>query len=128
MGRVERVDAIAQLQGEPVVAVDAEGPLTGRRNRDEPRGFDDEIVHIAKLHPKFQEVSNSVDPENKEKVEKAVKNSKKKVSSASITGSGGSRTVNENDLTCEQIGKLSVAQYSKLSKKTRIRGLKGIEP
>jgi len=88
----------------------------------------EEIVNLARLHPKFQEISDSVDPEKKEIVEKAVKNSKKKVSSASLSGSSGRRTINENELTCDDAGRLSISQWSKLSDETRQRIKQGIDP
>ena len=88
----------------------------------------EELVSLAKLHPKFKEVTDSVDPEDKKKVDRVVKNSKKKVSSAAISGSKGRRIISEDELTCEQAERLPQAKWDKLKQSTRTRVMKGIDP
>lgn len=84
----------------------------------------DRVVTIAKLSDKFGKESVNA-TEKKEKVEKIVENSKKKISSASIGSSGGKRVIVEDDLTVEDAAKLSAAQWIRLSPQTRKRILGG---
>jgi hypothetical protein len=86
------------------------------------------VVNIARLSPKFDDVVNQVDPEKKEKEDRVLKNSKKKVSSASIGSSGGRRIISENELTCEQASRLSLDQWTALKESTKERILMGIDP
>lgn len=86
------------------------------------------VVSIARMSPKFNEVVNQVDPEAKKKADRIIENSKKKVSSASMTGASGKRIISESELTVEQATKLSTQQWNKLKPETRERILKGINP
>ena len=54
------------------------------------------------------------------------KNSKKKRSSASV--SGGGKTIIADEITCEQAANLSQAEYNKLPRKVQERILQGIDP
>ena len=83
----------------------------------------DRVVTIAKLSSKYGKESASV--EKKEGVEKIITNSNKKVSSASISSSGGKRTIVEDDLTVEDAARLSADQWTRLSQSTRKRILGG---
>jgi hypothetical protein len=78
------------------------------------------IVRIAKLSPKFNEVANHVPKEKQEEVDRVLKNSKKKISSAAIGGSG-KRIVSEKELTVDDARKLSDKQWNNLKKETRDR-------
>lgn len=86
------------------------------------------VVSIARMSPKFNDVVNQVDPEAKKKADRIIENSKKKVSSASMTGSSGKRIISESELTVEQATKLSTQQWNKLKPETRERILKGNNP
>ena len=79
------------------------------------------VITIAKISPKFGELNKSVKPEEKDKVDKAIINSKKKVSSAAIGSSGGKRKIAEDDLTPDDMEGMSTAAWMKLSDKTRER-------
>ena len=62
----------------------------------------------------------------KNKVDRVIKNSKKKASSASV-GSTGKRIISENDITTEQAVRLletNPSKYHALSQKTKDRLLK----
>jgi len=78
------------------------------------------VVKIARVSPKFKDLGKKVSPEEKEKVDRAIKNSKKR-SSASLSRSGSSRMVNEDDLTAEDAARMNVTDYMKLKKSTRDR-------
>lgn len=86
------------------------------------------VVNIARMSPKFNEVYNRVKPEDKEKANRVIENSKKKTSSASISGASGKRIISESELTVEQATKLSTQQWNKLKPTTRERILKGLDP
>lgn len=117
--------------------------LAGEMFRDKPRyqkQFDsmltdnnideneivDFVVDIAKLNKNYN--VQKVDPVVKNKVDRVLKNSQKKVSSASVTGASGRRVVSEDELTCDDASKLPISQWSKLKESTRQRILKGIDP
>ena len=85
----------------------------------------DFVVDIAKLNKNYGKATEP-NPVDKDKVDRAIKNSKKKVSSASVSGGGGRRTVDEDDLTIEDAKSLSITQWSKLKESTRKRLLMGV--
>ena len=75
------------------------------------------------MHWKFKELMNDASPEDKEKVNRAINNSKKKKSSASLGGSGNSIVKNESDLTPDDVVNMGVEKWQK---DTRLIILKGI--
>ncbi len=86
------------------------------------------VVSIARMSPKFNDVVNKVATEAKENADRVIKNSNKKISSASVTGAGGKRVISESELTVEQAAKLSSEQWAKLKPDTRKRILMGKNP
>jgi len=86
------------------------------------------VVNIARLDPSYQKVSESVDTGKKEKASRVIKNSKKKLSSASVNGASGKTIVSESQITVAQAAKLSTEQWNRLSEKTRERLERGIDP
>ncbi|MCP3684359.1 MAG: hypothetical protein GY861_16905 [bacterium] len=86
----------------------------------------DFVVDIAKLNKNYGK--KEINPTVKKKVDRVLNNSKKKVSSASVSGAGGRRVVSEDELTCADAHKLPLAQWSKLKDSTRQRILQGIDP
>ena len=86
------------------------------------------VISIARMSPKYNEVVNNKKVENKEEVDRVIKNSKKKPSSASVSGASGKRIISESELTVEQATKLSDAQWWKLKPETRERILRGKNP
>lgn len=91
------------------------------------------IVMVAKFHPKYNEVVNKpqdgegVETVKTPKVKRALENAKKKVSSASVGGSGR-RIISEAELTVEQAERLSPDKWNKLKPETQKRILMGINP
>ena len=81
----------------------------------------DRIVTLAKLSPKFKDVGKVVSPEDKEKADRVLKNSKKQINSASLTPKGNKRAVSEDDLTVDDAAQLSTDQWLKLKDSTRQR-------
>lgn len=86
------------------------------------------VVNIARLSPKFSELTKVVDADKKEEATRVLKNAQKKVSSAAVSNASGKRVVSEDELTVADAAKLSTEQWSRLSKKTRERILMGIDP
>lgn len=83
---------------------------------------------IGQLNPKYKKGGSGpvekIAPDAKIKVDKAIKNSEKRPSSAAVAGGGTKRMVSEDDLTVEDAANLSQDAYRNLSKKTRDRLLK----
>jgi hypothetical protein len=86
------------------------------------------VVNIARMNQKFNEVMNRVEPEKKEEVSRVLNNSKKKVSSASLSGASGRRIISEKELTVAQASRLTTEQWAKLKPETQKRILMGIDP
>jgi len=89
----------------------------------------DKIITIAQLSKKFNSITVSEETKENvkdEKVDRILKNSKKKVSSASV--GGGGRTITANEITVEQAASLSQAEYDKLPRKVQERLLQGVNP
>ncbi len=83
------------------------------------------VINIAKLSPQYGELGKSVKAEDKNKVDRAIKNSKKKVSSAAVGTSGSKRIVNEDELTPDDASQMSTTQWIKLKPETQKRLLGG---
>ena len=85
---------------------------------------------IAKLHPDFgklkETVKDSDKPENKETdADRAIKNSKKKISSASLGGSGEKKPRAFNDLTRNDAARQTTNRGFNLPDKVKNRLLQG---
>jgi hypothetical protein len=85
----------------------------------------DTVVRVAQMSPKFKDAVVNASPSDREKVDRAIKNSKKPVSSASLSGSGRRVIANEDDLTPEDAVKMNNKQWMKLKESTRRRLLGG---
>jgi hypothetical protein len=85
----------------------------------------DMVVDIARLHKDFGKKAEKDDPVHAgptdEKVERMLKNSQKKPTSASLGGGGGSRTKSYDDLTAEDVTRMSLEDYKKLPEAVRRR-------
>lgn len=89
-------------------------------NIDE-EGIVEEVLFIAQRNPKFKDIAKKVDPKSKEDVSRAIKNSNKKPSSASLGSSGKANLKSEDALTPEDVVNFSTQKWMSLSKKTRDR-------
>ena len=78
------------------------------------------VVTIAKLNPKYGK-PKSDETEEKTDIDRAIKNSKKKISSASVGSGGGKRTISHDDLTPDEAAKLTTDEWRKLPEKVRKR-------
>lgn len=92
----------------------------------DPQEVIDEVVEVAKKNPKYTQGKQASTAE-KAKVEKAIKNSEKKPSSAAISTSGN-REITESSLTVEQASRLSPSQWRALKPETKKRILMGKNP
>jgi len=131
--KYDNFDAISKLAKE---IIQSDKSLTYQKLIDDSFLNDDvdenmlveRVISIARMSPKFNEVMNQVKPENKEKVDRVITNSKKKPSSASVSGASGKRIISESELTVDQAEKLSRTQWNKLREETKERLLKGVNP
>jgi hypothetical protein len=89
----------------------------------------DLVVDIARLHSDFGKQSeNPVKAEpTDEKVDRMVKNSQRKTTSASVSGGNGSRTKTYDELTAEDVARMSLDEYKKLPDAVRRRLKEEIE-
>jgi len=90
-------------------------------NKVDEEAVVEKVIKIAKLSPKFKELEANVSNDKKEDVNRAIKNSNKKLSSASLSGSGKSNFKSEDTLTPEDVVNFSTSKWMSLSKKTRDR-------
>ena len=81
------------------------------------------VIEIAQFSSKFKDVVNNASSSDKENVNRAIKNSKKQVSSASISSSSNRKVINHDDLTIADIASMTTEQYMKIPKKVRERVL-----
>lgn len=85
----------------------------------------DMVVDIARLHKDFGKKAEKDDPVHAgptdEKVERMLKNSQKKPTSASLGGGSGNRTKSYDDLTAEDVTRMSLEDYKKLPEAVRRR-------
>ena len=85
---------------------------------------------IGQLHPKYKELSakpvkKTEEIKKENKVDRIVKNSKKRSGSAALGGGTGSfRSVSESELTLADVSTFSEAKYNKLKPETRERLLR----
>lgn len=80
--------------------------------------------NIGRLHPKYGKTVEPVKKTETKQIDRAIKNSEKRVTSASVSGGGGKSAVSEADLSVEDVAKMSPVEYGKLSKDTRDRILR----
>jgi hypothetical protein len=90
-------------------------------NNIDEEGIVEEVLFIAQRNPKFKDIAKKVDPKSKEEVSRAIKNSNKKPSTASLGSTGTSYLKSEDSLTPEDVVNFSTQKWMSLSKKTRDR-------
>jgi hypothetical protein len=82
----------------------------------------EQIATLAKLNPDYgkeSDVAKKATPETD--ADRAIKNSKKKISSATVGSGSGKTTVSEDDITVDQAATLTPGQWNKLKSATRKR-------
>jgi len=84
------------------------------------------VVTIAKLNPNYgkkKSEDSKEEPTGKKETDadRAIKNSKKKVSSASVGSGGGQRNISHDDLTVDDAARLTATQWRKLPENVRKR-------
>jgi hypothetical protein len=90
-------------------------------NNIDEEGIVEEVLFIAQRNPKFKDIAKKVDPKSKEEVSRAIKNSNKKPSTASLGSTGKANLKSEDSLTPEDVVNFSTQKWMSLSKKTRDR-------
>lgn len=76
------------------------------------------VVTIAKLNPNYGKKSEPKESDTKD-VDRAITNSKKKISSATVGSGGNIRTISHDDLTVDDAAKLTSEQWRKLPDSVR---------
>lgn len=81
----------------------------------------DVVLSVAKTHPKFNELDKSPKGEPNSKAKKVLNNSRKKVSSASISGGASKSIDSEDDITPADVARMTVSEWKKLKPETQKR-------
>lgn len=131
LSKYENFEKLAQLADE-VVREDKSGIYLEKIARAfeddsvEESDIVDSIVKLAKLNEKYEETVGKKPKKDldEEKEDRVIKNSKKKISSASVGGSSARSIVNFEDLTLQQLANLPTEQYAKVPQEIRDKLLK----
>jgi len=83
------------------------------KNIDE-EGLADRVYKLADIGKDLGLKLDKPEPKTNEKVDRAIKNSKKKISSAAVSSGGGKRAVSHDDLTQDDVPGMSQEQWNKL--------------
>lgn len=120
-------DEISDLAREMIDQDPVYAEMMLRAAADPKKNAAEVVYKIGKLHPDYVpgQPAKKVEKEVKNPADKAIKNSDKRQTSASISnGGGGRRVVSEDDLTIADAAKLSETQYRNLKPATRERLLR----
>jgi len=82
----------------------------------------DRVVTIAKLHPEYgKKKETSEKKEDPKMVDRAIQNSKKKLSSAAVGSGNNKRVISHDDMTVDDAARLTTEQWLKLPDSVRQR-------
>lgn len=119
--KYEDYDAVTLLAAEMIKQDKAYARVLAEAANDPDINVAEVAYKIGRLHPKY---GNTVKkPENKT-IDRAIKNSEKRVGTAAVSGGGGKSALTEAELTVEDVSRMSAVEYGKLSKETRDRILR----
>lgn len=122
--KYEDYDAVTLLAAEMIKQDKAYARVLAEAANDPDINVAEVAYKIGRLHPKYGKAVEPVKkPENKT-IDRAIKNSEKRVSTAAVSGGGGKSALTEAELTVEDVSKMSAVEYGKLSKETRDRILR----
>lgn len=121
-GKYEKIDDVVDMAKEVAAKKPRYMNLINQSFSDESLSEADVvevIIDIAKLHPKWGETKGN--GEKNVVADKAIKNSERQRTSASLQGGKGGRVVTHDELTPEDASNLTADQWSKLPKNVRDR-------
>lgn len=117
-------DDVTLLAAEMIKTNKAYARVLAEAANDPNENVAEVAYNIGRLHPKYGKTAEPVKKAETKQIDRAIKNSEKRTTSASVSGGGGKSSVAEGDLTVEDVANMSAAQYGKLSKETRDRILR----
>lgn len=117
-------DDVTLLAAEMIKTNKAYARVLAEAANDPNENVAEVAYNIGRLHPKYGKTAEPVKKAETKQIDRAIKNSEKRTTSASVSGGGGKSSVAEGDLTVEDVANMSAIQYGKLSKETRDRILR----
>ena len=117
-------DEVTVLAAEMIKTNKAYARVLAEAANDPNESVAEVAYNIGRLHPKYGKTVEPAKKTETKQVDRAIKNSEKRVTSASVSGGGGKSAVSEADLSVEDVAAMSPVQYGKLSKETRDRILR----
>jgi hypothetical protein len=117
-------DEVTKLAAEVIKTNRAYARVLAQAASDPNENVAEVAYHIGKLHPKYGKAGEPVKKTENNQINRAIKNSEKRVTSAAVSGGGGKTAIGEADLTVEDVAKMNPREYAKLSPETRERILR----
>lgn len=117
-------DEVTKLAAEIIKTNKAYARVLAQAASDPNENVAEVAYNIGRLHPKYGKTVEPVKKTENNQINRAIKNSEKRVSSAAVSGGGGKSAIGEADLTVEDVAKMNNTEYAKLSKETRDRILR----
>jgi hypothetical protein len=117
-------DEVTKLAAEMIKTNKSYARVLAQAANDPDENVAEVAYNIGRLHPKYGKTAKAEPKAETKQIDRAIKNSEKRVTSASVAGGGGKSAVGEADLSVEDVAKMSNVEYGKLSKETRDRILR----
>ena len=117
-------DEVTKLAAEVIKTNKAYARVLQQAASDPNENVAEVAYHLGKLHPKYGKTVEPVKKTENNQINRAIKNSEKRVTSAAVSGGGGKSVIGEADLSVEDVARMSNVEYAKLSKETRDRILR----
>ncbi len=122
--KYEDYEAVTLLAAEMIKTNKAYARVLAEAASDPNENVAEVAYNIGRLHPKYGKTVEPVKKTENNQINRAIKNSEKRVTSAAVSGGGGKSAISEADLSVEDVAKMSNVEYGKLSKETRDRILR----
>lgn len=117
-------DEVTKLAAEMIKTNKSYARVLAQAANDPDENVAEVAYNIGRLHPKYGKTAKAEPKAETKQIDRAIKNSEKRVTSASVSGGGGKSAISEADLSVEDVAKMSATEYGKLSKETRDRILR----
>lgn len=117
-------DEVTKLAAEMIKTNKSYARVLAQAANDPDENVAEVAYNIGRLHPNYGKTAKAEPKAETKQIDRAIKNSEKRTTSASVSGGGGKSSVAEGDLTVEDVANMSAIQYGKLSKETRDRILR----
>jgi hypothetical protein len=117
-------DEVTKLAAEMIKTSKSYARVLAQAANDPDENVAEVAYNIGRLHPNYGKTAKAEPKAETKQIDRAIKNSEKRATSASVAGGGGKSAVGEADLSVEDVAKMSNVEYAKLSKETRDRILR----